>query len=143
MVRLKNRYLLLEISWKDGKLDESYNDNVLLQALRDSVALNFGDFGLGSNLSSLQVKYYSPYTDVGIVRCATAEHERVVAALALMTDVRQRPAAVRVLRVAGTLATCKEAAVARSAEKLLRTRLGRQHQANAEQLHQQVSALEL
>ncbi|EFJ43495.1 hypothetical protein VOLCADRAFT_96377 [Volvox carteri f. nagariensis] len=74
---------------------------VLLQAMRESVAQNFGDYGMGTNIASLQ-----------------AERERVITSLALMTQIKQRPASVRVLRLAGTLATCRDAALQLSEYKL-------------------------
>ncbi|PNW88361.1 hypothetical protein CHLRE_01g026100v5 [Chlamydomonas reinhardtii] len=142
MVRLKNRYLLVEVDYKDNKLDESFNELAILTAIRESVAVNFGDYGLGCNLSSLQVKYYSPFTGTCIVRCATSENERVVTSLALMTEVKGRPAALRLLRIAGTLGACKDAAAAHSAARLPQLKLAPRQQA-AEQLHAGISALEL
>ncbi|PNH03358.1 hypothetical protein TSOC_010574 [Tetrabaena socialis] len=51
---------------------------------------------------------------------------KVVTCMALLTELKQRAAAVRVLRVSGTLARCKEAAVAHSAFKLQQAKLGKQ-----------------
>ncbi|KXZ45325.1 hypothetical protein GPECTOR_56g422 [Gonium pectorale] len=114
MVRLKNRYLLVDVSWKDDKLDESF------------------------------MKHFSPYSGCAVVRCATSELDKVVGSMALMTDVRQRAAAVRVLRVSGTLAACKAAALEHSAARLARARLGKQQQqAAAAAAQQQLAAMEL
>ncbi|KAG2449092.1 hypothetical protein HYH02_005840 [Chlamydomonas schloesseri] len=143
MVRLKNRYLLVEVHYKDGKLDESYNELAVLTAIRDAVAVNFGDYGLGCNLSSLQVKFYSPFTGTCIVRCATSENERVITSLALMTEVKGRPAALRLLRIAGTLDACKDAARAHSAGALPQLKLAPRQRQAAEQLHTCIGALEL
>ncbi|GLC39461.1 hypothetical protein PLESTF_000833500 [Pleodorina starrii] len=147
MVRLKNRYLVVEVTWKDGKIDDSCTDQLLLQAIRDSVAQNFGDHGLGSSVASLQVKYFSPYTGLAIVRCATAEHEKVITALTFTSEVKQRPAAVRLLRLSGTLAAGKEAALQLSAARLqgavAAPKLSKQQLAAAEQLHRQLPSVEL
>ncbi|KAG2487526.1 hypothetical protein HYH03_013807 [Edaphochlamys debaryana] len=145
MVRLKNRYLLVEVAWRDGKVDDSFGDTALLQAIREGVAVNFGDFGAGTNLASLAVRYYSPYTETAIVRCATAELERIMTSLALTTELKQRGAQLRVLQVAGTLAGVKRAALEHSCGRLAAgtSRLGRQHLASAEALHRQLPALEL
>jgi RNase P/RNase MRP subunit POP5 len=47
MVRFKNRYLVLEVLWADGKCDESITTSSFAAAIRDSLAVNFGDYGVG------------------------------------------------------------------------------------------------
>ena len=54
MVRFKNRYLLAELRWGDGDRPETVTGYNLLNAIKDSLQYNFGDFGVGSNLQSLQ-----------------------------------------------------------------------------------------
>ncbi len=68
-VRFKNRYLLVEVIWKDGRADDSLTEPILQSVLRESLAVNFGDYGLGLALQSLQVKYFNSLTNVLIVRC--------------------------------------------------------------------------
>ena len=78
MVRFKNRYLLFELIWKDGKVDLAVSEANLLGAIRDSVQTNFGDFGLGTSLASLQVKFYNPVTSTCVVRCGRDQHRQVM-----------------------------------------------------------------
>jgi len=54
MVRFKNRYFLCEIIWEDGSRDTSLTTGDVYTAIRDVVSLNFGDYGMGSVLTSLQ-----------------------------------------------------------------------------------------
>lgn len=77
MVRYKNRFLLAELIWKDGRLDESLTEAGILAVLRDSIASNFGDFGLGVCLASMQVKYYNSLTNMCIVRCGREQFNEV------------------------------------------------------------------
>lgn len=54
MVRFKNRYILFQLHWKDGKIDDSLDEPALLAVFRESIRQNFGDFGLGGALVSFQ-----------------------------------------------------------------------------------------
>lgn len=142
MVRFKNRWLLVDVAWRDGSVDTTMNAMTVLNAVRDSVVANFGDSGLGTCLTSLQVRYYSPYTNTCVIRVATAEVDKVVSSLAMMRDLRQRRVAMRLVRVAGNLVRCRKAAMAHSAEQLRRGRFSAQHRPQAEEMHQLLGRLE-
>ena len=77
MVRFKNRFLLFELIWKDGRIEESLTEANIQAVLRESLALNFGDYGLGVCLASQQVKYYNPLTNLCIVRCGRDQYKEV------------------------------------------------------------------
>ena len=77
MVRFKNRVLLVELIWKDGRIDETLTEANIQSVLRESIALNFGDYGLGICLASQQVKYYNPLTNLCIVRCGREQYKGV------------------------------------------------------------------
>ncbi|KAI8848877.1 hypothetical protein BC829DRAFT_393242 [Chytridium lagenaria] len=81
MVRFKNRYLLFEVTYANGLIHETLHAGNFANAIRDSVELNFGDIGLGSIAGSFVVKYFSPYTGVGIVRVARDHVKMVWAAM--------------------------------------------------------------
>ena len=53
MVRFKNRYLLCEIQWEDSKFDPNVKNKDIYDAIRDSVGVNFGDYGGGLIMGSL------------------------------------------------------------------------------------------
>jgi hypothetical protein len=52
MVRFKNRYFLVEFQWEDKHTEISAYH--ILTSIKDSVSLNFGDFGYAALLFSLQ-----------------------------------------------------------------------------------------
>ncbi len=76
MVRFKNRYALLQLVWMDGRRDDAFSGSscelrvylertclrsrcsadeaTLIQAIRESIILNFGDARMGSALASVQ-----------------------------------------------------------------------------------------
>ena len=76
-MRFKNRYLLLELVWKDARMDNVLLEPTLLARFRESLAANFGDHGVGLALQSLQVKYYHALTGLCIVRCSREQHRQV------------------------------------------------------------------
>ena len=51
---LSRSYLLLELVWDDGKVDEKLESSPIYYAIRDSVQLQFGDYGVGSVMGALQ-----------------------------------------------------------------------------------------
>ena len=48
------RYMLLQLDWQDSRPEEPVGEAALLAEVRESVALNFGDHGVGVALASLQ-----------------------------------------------------------------------------------------
>ena len=55
MVRLKNRWLLFEITY-DSTCPPDLNLRDISSAVKESIGFNFGDIGLGSVLSSISGK---------------------------------------------------------------------------------------
>jgi RNase P/RNase MRP subunit POP5 len=82
---------------------------VLLGAVRDSLQLNFGDHALGSALISLQVKVYNPLTGLCAIRCSRDEYRKIWCSLTLLTEIRHRVVAIRLLHLTGRMESCKEA----------------------------------
>ncbi len=76
-MRLKNRYLLLELRWKDGKVDASMQESAIQTAIRDSIGVNFGDHGVALCTGALQVKYHNPLTGMCMLRCARDQLQEV------------------------------------------------------------------
>ena len=69
-MRLKSRYLLLELMWKDGNMEEGIQEISIQTAIRESVSASFGDYGLALASGILQVKYYNSLTGLCVLRCA-------------------------------------------------------------------------
>lgn len=139
MVRLKSRYILFEILYPNevatGETTHITKRDILLklhrvsppdisiksllQEIRRSLQINFGDYGSGKANSLLQVKYFSNMTSTGILRCHREDCDLLVAALALITKVGDIGAViVNPIKVSGTIKKIEEYAGRRS-EKLL------------------------
>ncbi|KAL2917061.1 RNA-binding protein pop5 [Polyrhizophydium stewartii] len=122
MVRLKTRYLLCEVLFEDGKVQDGATAYMLLNALKDSIEANFGDVGLGAVAASIQVKYFNPLTGMAIVRASRDLAPMVWAAATLVTALRKRTCLVRVVHVSGTIRLLQRRAIEfnRDAVRLLR-----------------------
>ncbi|KAK3390982.1 Rpp14/Pop5 family-domain-containing protein [Podospora didyma] len=135
MVRLKDRYLLVNIVYSDVPAGQQpkapasdllvYNQPTtselrpqhLLKALRSEVASLFGDCGSGAIDRSLQVKYLSTATSTFILRISRAHYRLVWAALSFLHQVpvkNGRPCIFRVVRVSGTIRKVEEECVRRA-----------------------------
>ncbi|KAI0806024.1 Rpp14/Pop5 family-domain-containing protein [Irpex lacteus] len=80
-------------------------------ALKQSVIANFGDAGWGSISSSLTIKYYSPTTNVCIIRVARDQHPIAWAGVTLMTNVEGRRYIPNVVHLSGTIKQAQMAAI--------------------------------
>lgn len=153
MVRLKHRYLLVNILYPDAK-DATHASNarsgddlpytvqfrqpssdrldikILTRLIRDGVAELFGDYGSGMIAGSLQVKYFSPATSTAIIRVSRDHYRLVWAALAFTTKLPRpvdQACVMQVVRVSGTIRKAEEEAVrrARWSIKMARKAAGR------------------
>ncbi|ANB15878.1 RNA-binding protein POP5 [Sugiyamaella lignohabitans] len=132
MVRLKTRYLAFEILNPDSldgispisssqnaillrqPVSQNLNVRILNRLIRESIELNFGDYGLGVVASTITVKYFSPITCTGIVR-VTRQHFRLVwAALTYINKLEGQNVVIKVNRVSGTIKKCEQAMISRN-----------------------------
>lgn len=109
-MRFKNRYFLCELCLH-GLVDQTLTAYHIYSAVKNSVAANFGDFGLGSVMRSLQVKYFNNLTNLCIIRSSRSHHKMVWTALSLVTSVKDHAATLRTLHLGGTIRSCKAAAM--------------------------------
>jgi ribonuclease P/MRP protein subunit POP5 len=145
MVRIKHRYLLFNILYPDTTPQHSkapsppylafhppspahVTAGLILTALRASIALHFGDVGVGLASSSLKIVYFSPATSTAIVRCPR-QHFRVVwAALTYLTELpgnrreEGKKCVVQVVRVSGTIRKSEEELLRRNKRDIVRVR---------------------
>ncbi|TKA69254.1 hypothetical protein B0A49_03078 [Cryomyces minteri] len=143
MVRLKNRYLLINILYPSDAnptnpatalpdvvqfrqpSSDALTAQLLTRMVREGVAELFGDYGAGMVAGSLVVKYLSPATSTAIIRVARAHYRLVWAALTCTTQL-PRPVAqscvVQVVRVSGTIRKAEEEAIRRARASVLRAR---------------------
>ena len=148
MVRLRHRYLLLQILYPtDPVTRPAYSStitstllhifrpsppdlNVRLfhSAIRDEVAYMYGDYGVGLISSSLKIIYFSPVTSTIIIRVARAHYRIVWAALSWMTRVPREKrgeglaCVMRVVRVCGTIKKAEEEVIRRAKADILRAK---------------------
>ncbi|KAJ5584884.1 uncharacterized protein N7459_004684 [Penicillium hispanicum] len=114
MVRLKNRYLLLDILYPDpstwptptsktppsahsvqlaihSPTSDALTPGLLAKMIREEVAELYGDWGVGklggATAGGVNVKYLSPATSTAIIRCPRASFRLVWSALTYMSHV--------------------------------------------------------
>ncbi|CCU74709.1 unnamed protein product [Blumeria hordei] len=141
MVRIKNRYLLVNILYPENELaqkrtqqvpdvvafNQPTTDNLTAQALlrmvRAEVAFYFGDHGAGAISESLSVKYLSHATSTFILRVSRAHYKFVWAALSLTTTVpvnEGKGCIFSVVRVSGTMRKAEEEAIRRARQNIIK-----------------------
>ena len=150
MVRLKQRYLLLEILYPPANASKSnvptaiafrkptpdYVDAGRFVAhLRTYINLLFGDYGVGVSASSLKVIYISNATSTIILRVPRNHHKLIWAALSHVTGlppprkgVVGDPCIIRVVRVSGTIRKAEEELLRRARQDIVRAKLAAEDQ---------------
>lgn len=111
MVRFKNRYVLAEFQWQDGKYDPGLSNRDIYDAVKDSVAFHFGDLGAGFINSGLSVKYWNPVTGLALIRVPRQYIKELRASLTFLTQLKSRMLKVKSIHCSGTIRGCEQAAV--------------------------------
>ena len=75
----------------------------IVQELRNSLRLNFGDYGAARANSLLQIKYFSNSTSTGIIRCLREDVDLVLLALFFINSVNGSNLIVNPVKVSGTI----------------------------------------
>ncbi|KAK4574802.1 RNA-binding protein pop5 [Recurvomyces mirabilis] len=146
MVRIKHRYLLVNILYPDPKTSnvqiknkpgedapytmhfrrpssDKMDGKVLFRLIKDNVAGLFGDYGSGKIAGSLQVKYFSQATSTAIIRVSRDHYRLVWSALTFTTRLPKplmQPCVIQVVRVSGTIKKAEEEAIRRARIGILR-----------------------
>ncbi|CCL98774.1 uncharacterized protein FIBRA_00779 [Fibroporia radiculosa] len=131
MVRFKNRWILVEfipcVSSPPGNIsstaaglgasDVETNSKQIWSSLKQSIITHFGDTGWGAVGASLTgafaefVKYYSPRTNVCIIRVARDQHNIAWAGVTLLSSIEGRRYIPNVVHVSGTIKQAQIAAI--------------------------------
>ncbi|KAG2109102.1 hypothetical protein BD769DRAFT_1498274, partial [Suillus cothurnatus] len=136
MVRFKNRWLLLEFvdtstanvsAAKGPPNTQSLDGSLIYNALRDSIVTNFGDTGWGAVGMSLTVKYFSPTTNLCIIRVARDHHRIAWGAVTLLASIHDVRVIPRVIHVSGTIKHAQLSAIAHNRELIARVRSKRKN----------------
>ncbi|KAG0299521.1 hypothetical protein BGZ98_009964 [Dissophora globulifera] len=75
----------------------------LMYAIKDSIAENFGDYGAGITQRPLTLKYFSPHTNIGILRISREEVHIVWGALTFIRELKGKPCMIKVLHTSGNI----------------------------------------
>lgn len=146
MVRLKSRYVLFEVilSPHISHVDEDEREHetspftrhnillshhrpcpkeisikTLIQEIRHSLQLNFGDYGSGKIGSLLQLKYFSNNTGTGIIRCHREDVDTLVASMTLINKVGDiENIIINPVKVSGTIKKIEQYSIRRSSKLL-------------------------
>ncbi|MEM1565514.1 MAG: Rpp14/Pop5 family protein [Candidatus Bathyarchaeia archaeon] len=94
--KIRRRYLALKID-SEGKISQKE----LMDAIWDAVLRLYGEYG--ASKTSLALIEYDVEKNLAIIRVAHAEIENIRAAIATITEVAAKPAAVHILTVSGTI----------------------------------------
>lgn len=96
--KTRRRYLALEIDSK-----ETFNPREFMSAVWDAVLKLYGEYG--ASWTGLALIDYDAETKFVILRTAHTAVDMVRSALASITKIGDKPVAVHVLRVSGTIRT--------------------------------------
>ncbi|GBC04741.1 hypothetical protein RclHR1_05840002 [Rhizophagus clarus] len=131
MVRLKNRWLLFEVIFEDNshlhssssfsssRKQEALSTRDVYSAIKDSVQINFGDYGVGCIAASISVKYFSPFTNIGVLRISRDHYHIVWGAMTFITQIKTRRCLIRVLHLGGTIKQCQLSAINYDRDQIL------------------------
>lgn len=100
----------------------SFDSKQLYSAVRQSVISNFGDTGWGAVGMSLTIKYFSPTTNICIIRVARDQHKLAWGAITLLTSVNGVRIIPNVVHVSGTIKHTQLAAIKHNREIISRFR---------------------
>ncbi|KAH9381170.1 hypothetical protein HPB48_003148 [Haemaphysalis longicornis] len=110
MVRLKHRYVLVEILWKDWQnphiVELPVKEKDIFVCVKRAVHSLHGDFGVGVTKFNLAVKFFNPHTRVFLLRTRRGAHTLTLSALPFVKQIKKEAATFRVLKLSGTIRSC-------------------------------------
>lgn len=99
--RVKQRYLALKIM-----SEETVNKEDLIKAVWNAVLQLYGEYGASQvNLSLID---YDPERNYAILRCSHKALEMARASIASITEINEKPFAIHVVSVSGTLKSLRK-----------------------------------
>ncbi|RPD54809.1 hypothetical protein L226DRAFT_470957, partial [Lentinus tigrinus ALCF2SS1-7] len=125
----QNRWLLVEFlpvpapnPGPNTHAQDDITSKHIWAALKQSVITHFGDTGWGAVGSSLTIKYFSPRTNLCIIRVARDPHKIAWASLTLMATIDGKKFIPHVVHVSGTIKQAQLAAIRHNREVVARYR---------------------
>lgn len=104
MVRVKRRYVVLEIKYQCAKQKPS--QDLFLRELRDKIAHMYGDFGVACLNRGFSIKRYDPQDGFMILGVRRGVHEMVMSVVSLITKVDKFSVIVLVSFLSGSIRGC-------------------------------------
>jgi RNase P/RNase MRP subunit POP5 len=92
----KRRYLALKVV-----SEQPIDEGTLLNAVKDSVRRLFGEYG--ASKTNLKMISYIPEKRKFVIRCSHTMLEKVRASIASIIEINDKPTAIHVVGVSGTL----------------------------------------
>ncbi|KAG6889658.1 hypothetical protein C0995_015774 [Termitomyces sp. Mi166 len=119
----KNRWFLVELIPVGQTNVPVLEGKHIWAAIKQSVINNFGDTGWGSVGLSLTVKYYSPTTNICIVRVARDHHKIAWGSITLLSSIEGTRYIPHIIHVSGTIKHAQLAAISHNREIVARYRV--------------------
>ncbi|TYZ67556.1 hypothetical protein PybrP1_012454 [[Pythium] brassicae (nom. inval.)] len=144
MVRLKTRYLVVEVTPASASARKplTLQRDDVAGLIRESIARNYGDYGVGLLQYAFHVLYFSPHTRFAVVRCAREQCKLVESSLAFVTESQNQELRVRVARVCGSGRTCRAHLLAFSLERAEAQHLASAYVDFPKELEDEIAAIE-
>uniref|UniRef100_A0A1A9WHP4 Ribonuclease P/MRP protein subunit POP5 n=1 Tax=Glossina brevipalpis TaxID=37001 RepID=A0A1A9WHP4_9MUSC len=109
MVRLKNRYIVVQIIPESKECNVlHYKDHVLSKCILAAVGKYYGDYGLGRVELGFCTKYCNERTKIAIIRCSHLSHQLVTSILPLITTIGDVRAKFHTIYVCATIINCNK-----------------------------------
>ncbi|XP_034105393.1 uncharacterized protein LOC117568692 [Drosophila albomicans] len=108
MVRIKNRYIAVQIVPQTPVQTLRLNDSTLSKCLLQNVEKYYGVYGLGLLEHGFRVKYCNERTKIAIIRCIHRGQRYVSSILPLITLIGDVRAKFRTLYVGATVIQCNK-----------------------------------
>mmetsp|Transcript_8771 Transcript_8771/g.12060 ORF Transcript_8771/g.12060 Transcript_8771/m.12060 type:complete len:153 (-) Transcript_8771:289-747(-) len=108
-MRLKNRFMQFVINFSEDEKaskEDVFTASLILNSIRQSIVINFGDLVLGKVFRSLNVRHYSPLTSSFIIKTPREFYREVWAAVTIITQIRGKAVQIVCLNVSGNLKKC-------------------------------------
>ncbi|KAK3727811.1 hypothetical protein QZH41_008235, partial [Actinostola sp. cb2023] len=100
-------YILAEITFQDGLIDEALSKHVIQDAIKGAVKAVYGDYGLACIQMPLRVKYLNPLTNVVFLACSRNHYKMLKCSLPFIDSLKNRICMFKTLHIGGSIRSCQ------------------------------------
>lgn len=101
MVRVKRRYILLNIKFKGSQTQEA-----IVKEIRSQIAQTYGDFGVACLSRGFSIKKYEPKDGFMIISVRKGVHEMIMSVIPLVVSIEKVPCCITIIHLSGTIRGC-------------------------------------